>query len=132
MLKKWIDCKIKRKTKNKIRAKNLQNEIIKKSLEPFEDNIDIKLNLKIKTYFFFYTLTICKPLDTSSGVYEPFCIPFIDDVAVDPPLITGVNCCHVEPCCELEDGWSECCCACDVSGGGEFTGVDGLLKLLIL
>lgn len=105
----------------------LQSEFIKKFLGPFVDNIDIK----IKLTKWCYTLTICKPLDTSSGVYEPFCIPFIDDVAVDPPLITGVNCCHVEPC-ELEDGWSECCCACDVSGGGEFTGVDGLLKLLIL
>lgn len=77
------------------------------------------------------SLTICNPLDTNSGVYDPFCIPFIDDVAVDPPFMTGVNCCHVEPCV-LDDGWSECCCACDVSGGGEFTGVDGLLKLLIL
>lgn len=59
-------------------------------------------------------------------------------VAPEPPLITGVNCCHVE--FVLVCGWSglavDCCCCCDcwdVRGGGELTGVDGFeLKLLIL
>lgn len=85
-------------------------------------------------------LTMCNPLGTISGVYDPFCMPFID-AELEPPLITGVSCCHVEAC-ELELGWSGCagcccccccCCAWDVSGGGEFTGVDGFeLKLLML
>lgn len=121
----WKKCKKKNRAK-----KNLQHEIHKDVRKTTTKNQIVNNKKKTKCHCLIL-LTICKPLDTSSGVYEPFCIPFID-VALEPPLITGVNCCHVEPC-ELEDGWSECCCcACDVSGGGEFTGVDGLLKLLIL
>lgn len=65
----------------------------------------------------------------------PFCMPF-NAVAPAPPLITGVNCCHVE--FGFVCGWSgllaAVCCGCwDVNGGGELTGVDGFeLKLLIL
>lgn len=60
-------------------------------------------------------------------------------VELAPPLMTGVNCCHVE--FELFGGWRElgavgvgaCCCDWDEFGGGELTGVEGFeLKLLIL
>lgn len=73
-------------------------------------------------------LTMCIPRATNSGAYAPFCIPFKAD-ALEPPLMTGVNCCHVE--FEFVGGWTVFavtgvgCGCCDAIGGGELTGVDG-------
>lgn len=78
-------------------------EVAHKELEA--DKIEEKKNA-----YKLITLTMCIPLGTISGVYDPFgCIPLMDVELLAPPappLMTGVNCCHVDACEPELLGWS--------------------------